>query len=85
MTDSLALKMAIDIIVDTVWFQPLVAGQQVGLVLGYKNAMDTCTRVACMCQIRFLAIIRFANSQDCFEPYSENSIKSTVLMQFRQY
>ena len=61
MTDSLALKMAIDVIVDTVWFQPLVVGQQVALVLGYKNAMDMCTRVACMCQIRFVAIIRFAN------------------------
>ena len=50
--------------IDIVWCQPLVTGQQVALVLGYRNAMAMCTRVACMCQIRFLAIIRFANSQD---------------------
>ena len=50
--------------IDTVWCQPLVSGQQVALVLSYKNAMTMCTRVACMCQIRFLAIIRFANSQE---------------------
>ena len=31
-----------------VWFQAFVAGQQVALVLGYKNALAMCTMVACM-------------------------------------
>ena len=59
MTDSLALKMAIDIIVDSVWFQPLVAADQ--LCLGprlqkcnghvHQGSMYVSNKISCNYQV----------------------------------
>ena len=76
MTDSLALKMAIDIC-NSRYCLVLALGDWSAGSLGPR--LQKCNGyVQFMCQIRFVAIIRFANSQDFFEPYSSKALRKPI-------